>query len=466
MNDGYRSWEQREADAQLTRAEAVKVSAEAQATKARAATDQLAEKVKQARFQKQLDAVEDDAAEDRDRRKRRRREALLDSGTRFKSLVTVIIVLGLAASLPGQVSYFYAMGGVMLLSVPFFLELLAWAGVEGTQWAHRKGLPRWPFWLLTGLLAGFAGFINATHGVERFGAVAGYALAATSVIGPVLAEVRQFLESKAVADQRSFEERAHDKAAAKREAITAREQAEKDSAQDEERQRFFPDTWECYLKILALRPEGSVTRDQAWEDATRAVLFPEVWTIYMQLLVAKPGATDEGAGLWDRAWRHGHQLPTGLTSDTLAGEIAAQKRIETVLAEAERTPEQLAVDLFLADVFGPDGDDNGPTGGSPGGGPKQGPGGGSSGARTGALKGSAPLGRKGKQPSGRAAAKVPDKPLDEADLKKVRALAEGFGDASKLSVRNVRQVIGGGNNEYAKRLRDAVQDEWRNRPRP
>lgn len=57
------------------------------------------------------------------------------------------------------------------------------------------------------------------------------------------------------------------------------------------------------------------------------------------------------------------------------------------------------------------------------------------------------------------AAKAPEKPLSEADLDKVRRLADGLGDVDKLSLSNVRTAVGGGRNEYLVRLRDAVRTE-------
>ncbi|MFD0384670.1 hypothetical protein ACFQ2B_27825 [Streptomyces stramineus] len=300
MTHGFRTWDERQADAQLIRAKAEKLKAEAAISKAKAATDQLAEELRQTRLRKQLDAVNDDAADVARERKQGRRQASVDSGARFKRLVTTIIVLGMLASLPGQISYFFGLGRWLLLPVPFFCELLAWAGVEGTKWAHRKGLARWPFWILTGSLAGFAGFINATKGTAEFGPVAGYVLAAASVVGPLLAEVQQYLESKTAADGRSFEERARDRAENRKRAAARREQEGRDAKQDTERKRLFPDTWERYEHILAMWPRDAITREQAWEDATRSFLFPEVWKLYVKLLTARPGAWADRATLWGR----------------------------------------------------------------------------------------------------------------------------------------------------------------------
>lgn len=51
------------------------------------------------------------------------------------------------------------------------------------------------------------------------------------------------------------------------------------------------------------------------------------------------------------------------------------------------------------------------------------------------------------------------KPLDATHLRLVRQRAQELGDAQKLSVRLVKQVIGGSATEYAVRLRNYIQDE-------
>jgi predicted NAD/FAD-binding protein len=44
-------------------------------------------------------------------------------------------------------------------------------------------------------------------------------------------------------------------------------------------------------------------------------------------------------------------------------------------------------------------------------------------------------------------------------LEQVRKLADALGSATKLSARNVGEVVGGGSIEYLVRLRTAVQSE-------
>lgn len=443
MSSDYRSWDEREAAAEKIRAEAARIAAQTKADQlaaeqaaaagaAKTATEQAVEQVKQAKLAKQLKSVQDEAVDEKQQRKQQRREQAADDGTGFKVLVTVVMVLGLLAALPAQLSYFLKLHkkgeqdpgyAWLMLPVPFFLELLAWVGVQGTKWAHRKGLPRWPFWILTAGLASVAGYINFTHGVAEYGLVAGVALCATSIIGPVLAEVDQLLETMAAADPRSLQRRAADKVAAKVKADAERAAASIAEAEDTRRQKLFAEEFAEYERIMAAHPTGAIDRNAAWEQA----------------------------------WHNLHLLPLSVTAGTLAAREAARAGIEAVLGSAERTPESIAVDLLLAEMFGPDRGDGGPTEGPSGGSPKGGAGGGSGTLSAGGPKAATALGRKGKQASGRTTAKTPEKPLDPADVEKVRKLAEISGGTDRLSARKVREVIGGGSNEYAVRLRNAVK---------
>lgn len=452
----YRSWQEREADAAKTAAEAQLLQTKAaaaeqqlQAGAAKTQTEQLAEQVKQARLVKQLTAVQDEAADEKARREERRREERLEKGEAFKRLVTVIFILGLLASLPSLTAYFLGLradGRIdqpawYLLPVPFFLELLALTAVKGTQWAVRKGFARWPFWILTGTLAGFAGFINGAKGAELFGPIAGVALAATSIAGPVLVEIREIIEARTAGDTRTAAQRAADKAKA-RQAAADDKRVKK---QDRERRRFFPAEFEAYQEILAAAPEGTLTRDEAWREAQVAVEYPDVYARFRTLL-ALPGAPARHEVL-DAAWRDVEGGPLGLTAGVLSRRLEAERAIADVLAEAEYTPERAAVEHLLADLFPtrPGGED-GPSGAVSGKGP-QGP-----------SKTPGALGGKGKRPVQRQADQESVKPLAEADLEKVRTLAKALGGADRLSARKVREVVGC-RTAYAIRLRDTVQSE-------
>jgi hypothetical protein len=440
MSSGYRSWEERDADVKKTRAETAKLAAEAQAAAqaaetgaVKAQTDKLAEQVKQAKLTNQLAGIKEAAKDDEAKRRERRREQRDENGTTFKVLVNAVMTLGLLAALPAQISYFLGLhrkdavsrGPAWTLApIPFFLELLAWVGVMGTRWAHRKGLPRWPFWILTAALASIAGYINLAHGRGEYGPVAGWALAATSVIGPLLAEVRQYLESKAAEDGRDLKQRAKDRRAAREAAKAEHARKEIEKSEDERRRKLFPNEFEEFERIMAAYPTGGISREAAWE----------------------------------RAWDTMHALPLAATAGSMVVREVAREAVEALLKDADRSPESVAVDLFLSQAFNSNGGDDGPSG-TPAGGGSNGPGGGGSRARSRKpSEGPEALGRKGKQPSERSSRKTPEKPLEPAHIEQVRKLAEALGDVDRLSARKVREVIGGGSNEYAVRLRNHVKN--------
>ncbi|MFD0074279.1 hypothetical protein ACFVIY_17780 [Streptomyces sp. NPDC127166] len=460
MSSSYRSWEEREADATKTRAEAALLEAQTEAAKqelgagaAKTATEQLAEQVKQARLRKQLTAVQDDAADDKAQRDEQRREAALDKGTIFKRLVTVIFVLGLLASLPSLIMYFLGLrapGGpdepaLYLLPVPFFLELLAFTAVKGTQWAVRKGFARWPFWILTAALAGFAGFINGSKGAELFGPIAGFALAATSIVGPILVEVREIIEARTAGDNRDAAQRVADKAKAHAEAAEKKEQERRERKQDADRKTMFPKQFEAYLRILASVPAGSLDRDEAWKEARIAVEYPKVHDRLLTLL-SLPGITSRPAALAD-AWRDVQGGPLGVTAEVLDRRLTAERSLADVLDAAEVTPYTAAVDSLLADLFPTrTGGDDGPAGAVTEKGP-QGP-----------SKTPGALGGKGKRPVRQQPAEEAVKPIEAAHIEQVEKLAEALGGTDRLSVRKIREAVGC-RTEYAIRLRNAVQPE-------
>ncbi|MFI5739159.1 hypothetical protein ACIA9I_12390 [Streptomyces anulatus] len=443
MSADYRSWEEREAAAEKTRAEAARISAEAEAARtagsqaaeagaAKTATDLLAEQVKQAGLKKKLDAVTEAAKDEKAELKARRREASADNGTAFKLIVNVAVVLGLLAALPAQLSYFLTLHkegeknpstAWLLGPIPFFLELLAWVGVLGTRWAHRKGLPRWPFWVLTASLASVAGYINLAHGMDEYGIVAGVALAATSVIGPVLAEVRDFLEGRAAADTRSLEQRAAAKAAAKKQAREQRALAKVHATEDKRRKKLFPREFTEYERIIVAHPTGAISREAAWQQA----------------------------------WDNEHLLPLATTADTLAGREEARAAINAVLSNVDRTPESEAVDRLLAEIFRPDGGDSGPSQKPAEGGPKGGAGGGSRARRPVDPKKSGALGGIGNQPSGRAPRTDAVEPLRSEDIEAAKKLRDAV-PAEQFSTPAVAKLLGR-SKVYARRVRDAVQPD-------
>lgn len=459
MSSSYRSWEEREASATKTRAEAALLAAQAEAAKqelgagaAKTTTEQLAEQVKQARLLKQLAAVKEDADDHKAQREEQRREAALDKGTTFKQLVTVIFVLGLLASLPSLIAYFLGLRApdgpdkpaLYLLPVPFFLELLAFTAVKGTQWAVRKGFARWPFWILTATLAGFAGYINGAKGAELFGPIAGVALAATSIVGPMLVEVREIIEARTAGDTRDAAQRAADKAEARAAAAEKKRERERERKQDADRKAMFPQQYEAYLKILASVPDGSLDRDEAWKEAAAAVRFPDVHD-RMLSLIALPGAPSRSEA-FAAAWRDLYGGPLGVTANILDRRLKAEADLASVLEAAEVTPERIAVDRLLAELFPTrTGGDDGPAMAAP----KKGP--------HGPSKTPGALGGIEKRPSGRQPRTDATEPLKADDIEKAKKFRDAV-PAAQFSTPAVAKLLGR-SKVYARRVRDAVQPE-------
>ncbi|MFD1277421.1 hypothetical protein ACFQ51_52660 [Streptomyces kaempferi] len=203
------------------------------------------------------------------------------------------------------------------------------------------------------------------------------------MIGPLLAEVRQFLETKAAEDGRDLKQRAQDRRAA-REAEKAdreRERVEKD--EDERRKKLFKHEFAEFERIIAAHPTGAIDRATAWAQA------------------------------WDTM----HGLPLSVTAESLASKEAAREAIESVMTDYERSPESVAVDRWLAEVFGPNGGDDGPAG-TPTEGPSDGPTGEGRGpAPRSAPRPVQPLGVKGGSPLGAPSTRTRNGPSKRATWK-------------------------------------------------
>ncbi|MCY1649233.1 hypothetical protein OVA19_00150 [Streptomyces sp. SL203] len=299
--------------------------------------------------------------------------------------------------------------GLISLCLAVMLEAGAWVATVAGERAKREGRPTGRFRLVMWACASFAAAVNFVHAPGPSGGWLAWVLAAASYAGVFFWEVRGWGRHKTKAG-RTKAQRTEDR---------------RRRRHDRKRRRKFPKVYKRYTAILAAAPYGSVDTETAWRSA----------------------------------WHDVHRAHLGITADVLAARVAADKALAAAVASAEMTPESVAVELFLADVFAPGtGPDDGPQDG-PGGGPDGGPGDGPIGGPGGGRGTATALGRKRKQASGRTSSKTPDKPLAEADLDKVRDLADALRDVSKLSVGNVRAAVGGGTNAYLIRLRDAVKAE-------
>ncbi|MEU5477472.1 hypothetical protein [Streptomyces mirabilis] len=354
----------------------------------------------------------DDAQRRRDRAARRqaraaRREKTLTPGNVYRKGTLGLVALSALASLPAQILHFVAIHWSLSPIGPA-LEGAAWVMAAGVAYADERKLPVWVRWLLRILslsAAGFAANINyqyglslVHHGLDLADAkTAGLGLAAVTLGGPLFFEVRQWvltLSASVVDPKKRAEAKARDK-------------------HERRRRRVFKDV---------------VARQE-------------------QLLLAAPFGTLKAEEAFARAWWDVKGAPLGVTADVIADRLDAEADVSAVLAYADQTPEKLAVEYLLADIFKGEGGASGTLSGKPSGGPRDG----ASEART-------ALGGKGKGPDSSTADTERLKPLAEADLEAVRKLASALGGTGRLSARNVREAIGC-RNEYALRLRDAVRSE-------
>jgi hypothetical protein len=253
-------------------------------------------------------------------------------------------------------------------------------------------------------------------------ATAGLGLAAVTVGGPMLFEIRQWVTTLAAS------------------VLTPRQKAEAKARRRHEKKRGRDHKAIVDLagRLISAAPYGTLSDEEAFQTA---------WEIATG--IRQPGMTP---ALYLQAVQARRALAAALAQAAPGG--AGGK---------ELTPEEVAVELFLAEAFGPGEGDGGTTATAPKGGPTGGPQSASGDKRQGesadAPRGRFSVGRKGKRSIGRTAPKTPERPLDPADLAKVRALAVALGGAANLSHSTVKKTVGGGSNEYLVRLRKAVQAE-------
>ncbi|MER7875759.1 DUF2637 domain-containing protein [Streptomyces solisilvae] len=390
--------------------------ADRQAQRAEDRADRAAaeERARRAKKDKQREA-------DRRRAERRARRAELlskfsDEGDTAAALVVMVCSITPAVyfqlralmSVPG-------LPGAIAVALAVMLEAGAWVATVAGERAKRERRPVGRFRAAMWGCASVAAAVNYSHAPGSAHNWLAYVLAVASLGGVFFWELRGLGRHGGKAGRTRAERR---EAAARRRHRIAR-------------RIRFRDVHKRYRQIMTAHPYGTVNREQAWAEA----------------------------------WFDIKGAPLSVTAQVIGGRVTAVQAVEKVITDAEMTPEAATVELLLADLFSTAPGDDGPTGTVPGDGPESGPrGGGGGGTRTSSRKpseGPTALGRKGKQASGRTAPKTPQKPLAEADLEKVRALADALGSAAKLSLGNVRSAVGGGSNEYLVRLRDAVREERR-----
>ncbi|WP_137235503.1 DUF2637 domain-containing protein [Streptomyces sp. BPSDS2] len=318
----------------------------------------------------------------------------------------IVMACGIVPALAFQLRALDGEGlpGIISLCLAVMLEAGAWVATVSGERAKREGRPVGRFRVVMWACASFAAAINFSHAPGPGGGWLAWVLAAASYAGVFFWEVRGW-------------GRAHGSKSTRTKA--QRKEERRRRRHDRKRRRRFRAVYARYTDILTAHPYGTLNREQAWADA----------------------------------WRDTHGADLAVT----AGVVAHRGKADKALAAAHGVGvETLMVEQLLGDVFGGDGGDDGPAARRSGKGPTGGP---SKGGRT-----AKSLGRKGAKAigrlTGRTAPKVPNKPLDEDHLERVRSLADVLpGGAADLSVSNVRMAIGGGNTRYAMALRDTVKAE-------
>ncbi|MEU4986643.1 hypothetical protein [Streptomyces sp. NPDC021969] len=393
-----------EADAarkeRLAEAEAARIRDEAQAEQRRKDREARQEEERRLRAERKREKARRKAE-----RKKARAELLARLGKEGDTVgALVVMACGIVPALFFQLRALNGenLPGIISLCLAVMLEAGAWVATVSGERAKREGRPVGRFRVVMWACASFAAVINYSHAPGEPGGWLAWVLAAASYAGVFFWEVRGWGRHGTKATRTKAQ----------------RKEARRRRRHDRKRRRLFPAVYARYTDILTAHPYNTVNRDKAWEDA----------------------------------WQDTHGAGLAIT----AGVIAHRGRADKALAAAHGVGiETLAVEQLLDNLFPGDGGDDGPPARRSSRGPNGGP---SKGGRK-----TTTLGRKGKQAvgrlTGRTAPKVPDKPLDPADLDRVRTLADLLGGASKLSVKNVREAVGGGNTRYAMQLRDAVKAE-------
>ncbi|MER7235136.1 hypothetical protein ABT348_29835 [Streptomyces olivaceus] len=225
---------------------------ERRAERERAADERAARLREQAR----TDRVRDrEVGLERRRERAARRAALLTPGQVYRRGTLALVVASGLASLPAQVLHFVSISP-MLLPLPLALEGTAWVVAAGVAYADSRHLAAGVRWLLRALVvaaAGFAASINYTYGAHLPGLspadaqTAGWGLAAVTLFGPLLFEIRQWVCTlAAVADDDDRRERGRHSRIRRRHHRTVARIAD---------------------RLLSAAPFGSLTTEQAWARA-------------------------------------------------------------------------------------------------------------------------------------------------------------------------------------------------------
>ncbi|MFD5455581.1 hypothetical protein [Streptomyces olivaceus] len=252
---------ERERVARASEAEQRRLDAAAAEERRAERTRQADERAARLREQQRSDREAESAAKAARRRERaaRRAEALTPERIYRTGTLALVVASGLA-SLPAQVRHFGAISPA-LLPLPFALEGAAWVMAAGVAYADARSAPGWVRWLLRFLVAacaGFAAYINYGYGKHLAGLspadanAAAWGLAAVTLLGPVVFEIRQWVSTLAGRDE---------EARARRKHATAR-------------RRDHRQVNAVARRLISATPYGDLPAEDAWTRAWRIIHGP------------------------------------------------------------------------------------------------------------------------------------------------------------------------------------------------
>lgn len=225
---------------------------DAEAAERRRQTRQHAEDQRAARLAEQRTTQK---ALSRAERSARRGQALAPQSVYRTGTLTLVVASGLA-SLPAQVLHFVGISP-MLLPLPLALEGAAWVMAAGVAFADARGLAARVRWLLRSFVvaaASFAAFINYGYGTHLEGlspaerTTAGAGLAAVTLLGPLLFEVRQWVSTLAASGEDTPE-------------------ARQERRHSRLRRRHHRSVARTADRLLSAAPFGTLPTEEAWARA-------------------------------------------------------------------------------------------------------------------------------------------------------------------------------------------------------
>ncbi|KQZ09952.1 MULTISPECIES: hypothetical protein [unclassified Streptomyces] len=233
------------------------------ADRERAADDRAARLREQQRLEQQQQREQQQADQERRRTVRAaRRSQSLTAGNVYRKGTLALVAASALGSLPAQVLHFVHISP-MLLPLPLAIEGAAWVMAAGVAYADERQLPAWVRWLLRVLVAvaaGFAAYINYGYGrsLEQTAGLsaadaqtAGIGLAAVTLLGPLLFEIRQWVSTLS-ATAGGGEQREQQRHARRR-------------------RRDHRTVAKLADRLLSAAPFGSLTTEDAWKQAWEIV---------------------------------------------------------------------------------------------------------------------------------------------------------------------------------------------------